>query len=347
MDVLVTTFQLDHFGDRFRAAAPEARFLAMDPDGTIRAGEEAIAWEDVSAEVAFASSDLFDGDLRDDKIRHFFGWLIRAAPDPDAGSEPGDDTSDQRHLKWMHIAAAGVDSPVFAMLLERGLCITTSHHTATPISEYVMAQVLRARLPLDAMESDRRERIWRTQEWDELASSRWLVVGMGAIGTAVAERARSFGAHVTGVRRSPTGDEPVDAMIGPDAVVEAVADHEIVVLCLPATSATSGMVDAELLSRMGDGTLLVNVGRGALIDEDALRRSLDQGIPAVAILDVAVDEPPADDHWLWDHPTVVLTSHTSAGGRQRHERAADVFAANLVRYVDGEALADEVDLTDR
>lgn len=340
MDVLVTTFQLEHFGDRFRAAAPDARFLAMDPDGIITAGEETIAWEDVSAEVAFASSDLFDGDLRDDKIRHFFGWLVRAAPDPD-------ETDDQRHLRWMHIAAAGVDSPVFAKLLERGLRITTSHHTATPISEYVLAQVLSARLPLDAMAEDRRERRWRTQEWDEIAASRWLVIGMGAIGCAVAERARSFGAHVTGVRRSPTGNEPVDAMIGPDAVTKAVADHDIIVLCLPATSATSGMVDADLLSRMDDDTILVNVGRGALIDEDALHKSLDQGVPAVAILDVAVDEPPADDHWLWDHPAVVLTSHTSAGGRQRHERAADVFASNLARHVGGQPLADEVDLTDR
>lgn len=343
MDVLVTSFQLEHFGHRFRAAAPEARFLAMDPGGTIRAGDVSIPWEDVAAEVAFASSDLFDGDLRDDKIRHFFGWLIRAAPDPDAASE----TDGDRHLRWMHIAAAGVDSPVFAMLLERGLRITTSHHTATPISEYVLAQVLSARLPLDAMARDRRERRWRTQEWDELAASRWLVVGMGAIGCAVAERARSFGALVTGVRRSPTGSEPVDAMIGPDAVTEAVAGHDIVVLCLPATSATSGMVDADLMSRMSQDTILVNVGRGALIDEDALRDSLDRGVPAVAILDVAVDEPPADDHWLWDHPAVVLTSHTSAGGRQRHGRAADLFAANLTRYVSNETLADEVDLTDR
>lgn len=343
MDVLVTSFQLDRFGDRFRTTAPEARFLAMDPDGTIRARGEAIAWEDVGAEVAFASSDLFDGDLRDDKIRHFFGWLIRAAPDPDAS----DETADEGHLRWMHIAAAGVDSPVFATLLERGLRITTSHHTSTPISEYVLAQVLRARLPLDAMAQDRRERRWRTQEWDELASSRWMVVGMGAIGCAVAERARSFGAHVTGVRRSPTGHEPVDAMIGPDAVADAVADHDVVVLCVPATSSTSGMVDADLLSRMTEDTILVNVGRGALIDEDALRHSLDRGVPAMAILDVAVDEPPADDHWLWDHPAVVLTSHTSAGGRQRHGRAADLFAANLARYVRREPLDDEVDLTDR
>lgn len=339
MDVLVTSFQLEHFGDRLRAAAPEARFLAMAPDGAITIGEELVPWEDVAAEVAFASTDLFDGDLRDDKVRHFFGWLLRAAPDPD--------TTTEAHLRWLHVAAAGVDSPVFAMLLERGLRLTTSHHTATPISEYVLAQVLRARLPLDAMADDRSARRWRTQEWDEVASSRWLVVGMGAIGSAVAERARAFGAHITGVRRSPSGVEPVDAMIGPDGLLDAVGDHDVIVLSLPATTATTGMIDADLLARMRSDAILVNVGRGALIDEDALRAALDRGAPATAILDVTIDEPPGEDHWVWDHPSVVLTSHTSSGGRQRYERALEVFAANLERYVAGDALADEVDLTDR
>lgn len=337
MDVLVTDYQLDHHAQDLRAAAPNARFFAMGPDGTISDGVRPVAWEDVRAEVAFASTDLFDGDLRDDKVRHFFGWLIRAVPE---AGETG-------ALRWMHLAAAGVDSPVFGMLLARGLRITTSHHTAIPISEYVLAQVLRARLPLDAMAADRATRTWRTREWDELGSSRWLVVGLGAIGTAVAERARAFGAHVTGVRRTPTGAEPVDAVVGLGDVGDVIGDHDVVVLSVPATSATAGMVDDQLLTRMAPGTILVNVGRGALVDEDALRRGLDRGTPATAILDVTAVEPLPDGHWLWDHERVVLTSHTSSGGRQRYDRAADVFAANLRRYVAGEPLADEVDLTDR
>lgn len=339
MDVLVTEYQLTHHAERFRQAAPHARFLSMAPDGTVRDGEQTLAWEDVPAEVAFASTDLFDGDLRDDKVRHFFGWLLRAAPDPDADAPAA--------LRWLHLAAAGVDSPVFGMLLERGLRLTTSHHTAIPISEYVLAQVLRARLPLDAMAADRTTRTWRTQDWDEVASSRWLVVGMGAIGTAVAERARAFGAHVTGVRRTPAGDEPVDALVGPDAIDDVVGDHDVVVLCVPATASTTGMVGDALLARLAPGTILVNVGRGALIDEDALRRGLDKGTPATAVLDVTAVEPLPEGHWLWDDERVVLTSHTSSGGRQRYDRAAEVFAANLSRYVAGEALADEVDLTDR
>lgn len=325
--VLVTAAQLDAFGDRFREIAPGARLLAMAPDGTIRDGEDEVAWEDAGVEVAFGSTDLFERTTPDDDdhLRRFFGFLLRA------GS-----------LRWFHVAAAGVDAPVFGTLLERGVRLTTSHHTAIPISEYVLAQVLRARLPLDAMEADRRAGRWVHQEWEEVASSRWLVLGLGAIGTAVAERARSFGAHVTGVRRTPQGDEPVDLLITPEQLPDAIGDHDVVVSALPSTAATAGLFDADLLARLRPGTILVNVGRGSLIDEDALRTSLDQGRPATAVLDVTRTEPLPEGHWLWTHPQVVLTSHTSAGGRQRVERAARLFAANLARWDAGEPLADEV-----
>lgn len=325
MRALVTAVQYAAHGERFREAAPDIDFLAMDEDGTVRIDDVVLDRSENGAEIAFGSTDLFDGDLREDKVRHFFGWLLA-----------------NERLRWLHMAAAGVDNPVFGMLLDNGVRLTTSHHTDIPISEYVLAQVLRARLPLDAMDADRRDQRWRGQEWDEVASSRWLVVGMGAIGHAVAVRARAFGAHVTGVRRSPTGDEPVDAMLGPGDVPDALAAHDVIVLSVPATSSTQHMVDDAFLERLAPDTILVNVGRGALIDEDALRRSLDVGRPRTAILDVASAEPLPDGHWLWTHPDVVLTTHTSAGGRQRVERAAGIFAENLRRWDAGEPLTGEV-----
>lgn len=331
MRILVTAHQLETYGDRFRAAAPAASFLSMEPDGTIRDGGTELAWEDAEASVAFGSTDLFDRhEYGDELIRRFFGWSLRTDG-----------------LEWFHIAAAGVDDPVFGALLERGVRLSTSHHTAIPISEYVLAQVLRTRVPIDRMATDRDDRNWRLREWDEVGSSRWLVLGLGAIGTAVAERARAFGAHVTGVRRSPRGDEPVDAMVSLQDVPDVIADHDVVVASLPSTSETAGFFDAAMLQRLAHGTILVNVGRGSLIDEDALHVSLAQGQPATAILDVASEEPLPAEHWLWSHPSVVLTGHTSAGGRQRRDRAADVFAANLERWVAGEPLADEVTPAER
>lgn len=294
----------------------------MDPDGTIRDDGVEVSWEDARADVAYGSAEIFD-----DKAlsRRFFGWLLRA-----------------EQLQWLQMAAAGVDHPVFGALLDGGVRITTAHVTDIPIAEYVLAQVLRATVPIEVMDADRAQRAWVNREWREVHGTRWLVIGLGAIGSAVSVRARAFGAHVTGVRRSPAGDEPVDEMIRPDEVLSVVPNADVVVLCAPATRHTAGMVDAAFLGRMGPQSILVNVGRGQLIDEVALRRSLDAGRPGRAILDVAVDEPPADGSWLWDHPSVTLTAHTSAGGDGRHARAADVFAANLARFVAGEPLADEV-----
>lgn len=320
--VLVTAHQLETFGDRLRRAAPDARFLAMDPDGTIRDAGVELSWEDAHADVAYGSADIFDDQTL---TRRFFGWLLRA-----------DD------LQWLQMAAAGVDHAVFGALLDAGVRITSAHVTDIPIAEYVMAQVLRATVPIEAMDASTAQGQWTKHEWREVHGSRWLVVGLGAIGGAVSVRARAFGAHVTGVRRSPTGEEPVDEMVAPGGMVDAVPNADVVVLCVPATRHTVGMVDAAFLGRMSPQSILVNVGRGQLIDEVSLRRSLDGGRPARAILDVASEEPPAPDSWLWDHPSVTLTAHTSAGGDGRHARAADVFAANLARFVAGGPLADEV-----
>jgi phosphoglycerate dehydrogenase-like enzyme len=325
--VLVTAHQLDAFGERLRSAAPDARFLTMDRDGTIRHDGAEIAWEDAHAEVAYGSADIFDDQAL---TRRFFGWLMR--------------TED---LSWLQMAAAGVDHPVFGALLDAGVRITTAHVTDIPIAEYVLAQVLRASVPIQAMDADQARRQWVKHEWREVHGSRWLIVGLGAIGSAVSVRARAFGAHVVGVRRSPTGDEPVDEMVTPDATLDVVPNADVVVLCAPATRHTVGMAGASFLGRMGPQSILVNVGRGQLVDEVALRRSLDAGRPARAILDVAVDEPPAQDSWLWDHPAVTLTAHTSAGGDGRHARAAEVFAANLSRFVGGGPLADEVTVESR
>lgn len=320
--VLVTRWQFERFGERLTEAVPAARFLTMADDGEITDGDTVVSWEDAHADVAFGSADVFD---RSDLTRRFFGWLLRA-----------------EQLEWLQMASAGVDHEIFGSLLDRGVRLTTAHVTAIPIAEYVLAQVLRTRLPLDAMAADRTAKRWRQLEWDEVHGSRWVVVGLGAIGTEVAVRAKAFGAHVTGIRRTPSGDEPVDAVLTPDRMLDALGSSDVIVLAAPATAATVGMIDADALARMRRESILVNVGRGSLVDEEALRRSLDAGRPGTAILDVAADEPPADDHWLWDHPKVVLTAHTAAGGTGRYGRAADLFAENLRRWSRGRPLHNEV-----
>jgi len=167
-------------------------------------------------------------------------------------------------------------------------------------------------------------------------------VGVGAIGGAVAERARAFGTTVLGVRCSPDGTEPVDELHPPEALPDLLPRADVVVLSLPATADTTGLVDDAFLAAMRPDAVLVNVARGAIVDEAALLRALDAGRPDFAVLDVVGTEPLPADSPLWAHEKVVVTPHSSSGGDGRFARGADLFAENLRRYTAGEPLLHEV-----
>jgi phosphoglycerate dehydrogenase-like enzyme len=147
---------------------------------------------------------------------------------------------------------------------------------------------------------------------------------------------------VIGSRRRPSPDDPTDLTVTPDRVPEVIGQADVVVLAAPATTETNDLVDADLLGRMKDGSMLVNVARGSLVDEDALLVALDRGVPAAAVLDVFRTEPLPDDHPFWTHPSVRITPHNSAGGLGRLQRQADLFADNLARYLAGEPLIHDV-----
>jgi phosphoglycerate dehydrogenase-like enzyme len=131
-------------------------------------------------------------------------------------------------------------------------------------------------------------------------------------------------------------------MLRRDELLEELARCDVVVLAAPATPETVGLVDERFLAAMASGSVLVNIARGALVDEAALLAALDRGRPEAAILDVFATEPLPADSPFWDHPRVVLTPHSSAGGLARHARAADLFVENLERYRTGRPLLHEV-----
>src|SRR5581483_11272493 len=308
------------FGDRIGATAPDMRFLRMQQDGSLRLGDQSLAWEDASPDVAWLTADLFDGG----PVRRFLRFALNSRP------------------QWLQTAGAGTDHDVFRMLLDNGTRLTTSHVTGIPIAEYVVRAVLDHYQRPNVWAAERRDRRWAPHDFREVHGTTWLVVGLGAIGTEVASRARAFGATVLGVRRHPTGREPVDECATPDRLEAFLPRADVVVLAAPGGDSTRRMMDRTRLSIMRRGSLLVNVGRGSLVDEDALHAALDAGVLETAILDVTEDEPPGDDSWLWDHPRVTLTPHTSAGGTGRYERSTRAFLDNLVRWQKGEPLVHEV-----
>jgi phosphoglycerate dehydrogenase-like enzyme len=172
--------------------------------------------------------------------------------------------------------------------------------------------------------------------------SRWLIVGYGAIGEAVAQRAKGFGAHVTGVRRSAPASFIADAMATPAQLPQLLPESDVVVLTMPKTAETENTVDAKFFAAMKPGSVLVNVGRGAVVDDDALRAALDSGKPERAILDVFRQEPLPADSWFWDHPRVTMTPHNSAASSGIVARGDALFIDNLNRYLAGQPMRNEV-----
>jgi phosphoglycerate dehydrogenase-like enzyme len=332
MDILVSDVAWDQFGTRLSSIAP-AKWWTISADGAIRPvgrdrpdGADPPDSQDSldslgGPEVAWLSTDVFYSEV--------FRPLARAMK----ASE---------RLVWVQSAAAGTDAKVFRDLVARGVRLTTAHVTAIPIAEYVLAAVLARYQRPEAWAEAVRAHEWRHHEFREVHGTTWLVIGLGAIGTEVALRARAFGARVVGVRRTPVGDEPVDAVLAPDTWWSELPSADVVVVAAPATDATRHLIDANVLAAMRAGSLLVNVARGSLVDEVALLDALDRGRPAHAVLDVVATEPLPADSPLWDHPGVTLTCHSAGGGLGRDRRAADVFAGNLARFVAGEPLAHEV-----
>ena len=300
------------WGDRIRAIVPDAELVAYDPAlGAIPGDPPEVGW--LSVDV------LRNADTA------FIDALLASAP-----------------LRWVQSAGAGYDTWHFQQLLARGVRLTTAHVNNVPIAEYVLREVLDRFQRADRWRAGQAAHHWEHHEWREVTGSTWLVVGVGAIGSAVAERARAFGAHVIGVRRTPDGTEPVDEMVGPDQTVALLPRADVVVLTLPATDATRHLVDDGFLAAMQAAAVLVNVARGALVDEAALLRALDAGRPDFAVLDVVGTEPLPAESPLWDHPKIVVTPHSSSGGHGRFARGADLFAHNLRRYRAGEPLRHEV-----
>jgi phosphoglycerate dehydrogenase-like enzyme len=297
--------------------------LAMSSDGElVQADGQVVEWRSAEPEVAWGTSDLY---LEGGPLRPFFGLLRRAAS-----------------LRWFQSSAAGFDGPIFSELAGRGVRICNSHANSIPIAEFVLRAVLDRFQQADRWRLDQQSTRWEPHNFRELHGSTWLVIGLGGIGSAVAIRARAFGARVLGCRRQPVGDEPVDELVAP-ADLKNVADlADVVVVAAPANASTHRLIDAGFLALMRPGSILVNVSRGSLVDQDALLTALDRGTPDLAVLDVFDDEPLPADHPFWTHPSVVVTPHNAALGEGRYQRQAHLFEVNLDRYLAGQPLLNDV-----
>jgi phosphoglycerate dehydrogenase-like enzyme len=169
------------------------------------------------------------------------------------------------------------------------------------------------------------------------------LLGLGGIGTEVAKRALPFGMRVL-ARRRTEAPSPVEGVELVRSMTDLLAQSDHVVLAAPATTATRHLLNAEAFATVKPGAHIVNVARGALVDQDALRVALDDGHVAMASLDAVDPEPLPDGHWMYTHPRVRLSSHVSWSATESQARHIASFVDNLCRYVAGEKLHGVVDL---
>ena len=246
-------------------------------------------------------------------------------------------------LRWIQATSSGIGPLVRRTGLDRsGVTITNAAGIhAVPLAEHVLLALLYFVKDVPARLREQRAHAWERHSGREVRGLTATVVGLGAVGLEVARTLRSVGVHVIGIRRSPlTADEAtrVDEATTPAHLREVLPRSDALVLIAPHTRETEGMIGAAELALLPPGAIVVNIARGALIDEDALTDALRRGHLGGAALDVAAVEPLPADSPLWDLPNVMITPHSAATVARENERLTDLFLENLRRYRAGEPL---------
>lgn len=245
-----------------------------------------------------------------------------------------------RNLQWIHTNSAGADRPEYRPLQARNVTLTTSSGaTAATIALSVTGAVIALAREFPAVMDAQRQRAWvplrgsRTPR--DLAGQTALVVGLGPVGREIARLLKAVGLRVIGVRRSDSPVDACDETISFDRLREALPRADWVILACPLSDLTRGLIDAEALAALPAGARLLNVSRGAVVDEEALVAALRSGQLAGAYLDVFTREPLAPDSPLWTLPNVIVSPHSSSYSHGYADRVGEIFLDNLARWRDG------------
>lgn len=268
-----------------------------------------------------------DFDLRTDFPAETVDYIVYA---PNSAVQ---DFGPFRNLKAVLNLWAGVEDVVHNQTLTVPLARMVDHGLSQGMIEWVTGHVLRHHLGMDA-HINGQDGQWRTQV-PPLAQDRPVtILGMGELGRACATALANLGFPVTGWSRSPKTLPQVTTLHGPDGLRAALAAAQILVLLLPDTPATTNILNADMLAQLPRGAMVINPGRGPLIDDDALLAALDQGQVGHATLDVFREEPLPPEHPFWAHPGVTVTPHIASATRE--DTASEIITENVRRGETGE-----------
>ncbi len=257
-------------------------------------------------------------------------------------------------LRWAHTAAGGVAASLTPELVESGAALTNSRAVyAEPMADWAVAAIAFSVRGFHRAVDAQRRRSWDKDAFTdgslrliELSDTRVGIVGLGGIGRAIARRCHALGMQVHGIRRRASGRRPagVSWVGGPGDLNRLARRSDVLIITAPHTVETDGLVDAELLAALPAGAFVLNLSRGALLDENALLLHLDSGHLGGCVLDVFGTEPLPVDHPLWDHPQVLVTPHVSAVSARFWERESALIVDNIQRYLAGRRLQNLVHL---
>ena len=297
----------------------------FDPD-FVRSAEQQVAFDRL-----LSQADIFYG-IPDTKPAAL-GPAVRANP----------------RLRWVHTMAAGGGAQVKAAKLtseelDRVVFTTSAGVHGPTLAEFAMFGVLAGAKDLPRLRTQQANRQW-TSRWamKQVHEQTILVAGLGGIGAQTARLAKAFGAYVLGTKRRPTPVEHVDEVHATKYLPELVGRADAIVFTLPGTAETNGLYGAEMIAATKPGAVIVNVGRGIVIDEPSLVDGLRSGQLSAAFLDVFAVEPLPGNSPLWEMPQVVIAPHTAALSPHEDRRIVELFANNLRRWINGEELINVVD----
>jgi phosphoglycerate dehydrogenase-like enzyme len=286
-----------------------------------RSPAEAAEWAALVAEAEV----MFDVD------RASLGDLARQAP----------------RLRWIQLSSSGVGHLVERMGPgDRPIVVTNAAGVhATPLAEFVLFAMLYFAKRMPRVLADQRRHHWERFALDTLPGKTLGIVGFGHVGRAIARLARGAGLRIVVVRRTSalSGSPDVDVVYPPAGLRTLLHESDYVVLIVPLTPETTGLLGKAELSAMKSGAVLINVGRGQLVDEPALVDALRSGHLGGAALDVFASEPLPASSPLWDLPNVLVTPHSMSTALGENELMVDLFCDNLRRYLAGEALRNVFD----
>lgn len=247
---------------------------------------------------------------------------------------------DLRRLEWIHSLAAGLEGILFPALVESPVVLTNSAGVfARSLSEFALAGMLHFAKDLPRMKRQQAAREWTCFDVDELHQRTLAIAGYGSIGRATAARARAFGMKIHALRRSGPREDPlVDRWFTHESLDEMLAAADYLLISAPLTSESRGLIDARRVRLLPPHAVIINVGRGPVVDEEALIDALSSKRIRGAVLDVYDIEPLPTEHPLWSLDNVLLSPHTADHTATWLTEAMEFFFVNFERWAAGEPL---------